>query len=556
MNINIANFKKYISLVIISALLVVPLFSLQNITYAEGSIYFSPSIISAQKDSIITLKVKASAGEFNAAQIDIKYDPNVLQYISFSKANTILPSDYAFIQSSGEAKITLYSTTGVVSGNDLQIISYTFKALKDSTSTTVSFLPTTILVNNGKSLNADISGNCKITLAAPATTTPPTNNTPPSTPTSTPSTTSQPSSSATKTQTQPPTSKQTAQVQAAEQPTVIPPSNDKTPPEILTAVPTGYSNGLINIKITTNEPTLATVKYGLEDALYNSSSSTEYLESYYVSLDEITKTFSSDSGKYLYTVSVNDKAGNVTNSKQFELIIDPVTITFTVKDNDGNILPNAIIIVNGIEYSSDNNGVVKIEGIIPGSVAVSLKQGDKVSYIGEVTAVKGLVDQSFAITPTEIIETTDPIYIHFAVPAAIILLSLIAIALVIRKIKGSRQSEYYSGTLHPIKPWDPTANYNPSAQQAPLNSPQQPAQTPKQNNPSPPAPVNSGYIIKPTVDTSQPQQSAQNNNESTASNVPIPTPQEQTQIDNNLPKVPPTPQPSQQLNQPPSNNQK
>ncbi len=418
--------------------------------HAANNLYLDPASVSVVKDGQITITARASGTGFNAAQLDVAYDSAKLQYISYSVAGSVLPSVAAFTQSSGTINLTPYSTSPAT-GDNLLLASFTFKALADNGTGSISLLNSSAIVANGSALFTFTGSQCTVSFTSSSTSTPPS-------PTPTPTPTPAPVPAATTPSSQQPTIKSpTTQTAPSQQtPVVTAPSTDSVPPSIVSTTPAGFVGQPISIKVVTNEPTRSIIKFGSsKEDLLQTVTSDSLAESYFVSLGTMSEAFEKDT-TYYYVVEAIDAAGNKTISEINQINTATVSILLTVKDGSDNELPNTLIVVNGKEYTTDEKGATKITDVLRGVVAVSVTYDGTLRYIGDITTVKGSTTQAYDVSPDGIKQINALLLglpaLQTGIYAALALASLLAGALAIRGFKKIN-SERREVRLHSANPW-------------------------------------------------------------------------------------------------------
>jgi hypothetical protein len=395
---------------------------------ASGSIFFDPSTINASNNNLVTINVKISTSiAFNAAQVDLTYDASSLEYVSYSMAGSVLPTMFNFQNNNGSIKSTLFTGGGSTSmGENQQLVAFNFKTVKDTANSIISFQPSTIALN-GTQTSATAGSQASIVISPN---------------------------------------------QTDSSPNVIPVQNNQAP-KILSNTLSGTFGGNISVNITTDKPTIATLNYGTKDVLGNSANSSELKSEHLINLGDISTTFE-QSNDYYYKVEVVDEFGNKASSDNIKIDLKPTSVSLTIKDNNGKILPGAVIKINEVEYTADENGQIIIEGLLPGTFLVYTKQPNgEFKLIGDATLKSTSAQQQFEVTPNAIINNT-PIDYAKLIPVILIgFASLIALFLVSIKLLKSYK-KHKEERLHSANPWGHKVNFKPNLGVQPIvnNQPQ------------------------------------------------------------------------------------
>ncbi|MCU0667638.1 MAG: cohesin domain-containing protein [Patescibacteria group bacterium] len=420
--------KKLIGkLFIISSVAIITLYSLPiNAAEQPTGIYFNNPTLSVKKDGVINVVVKANAPNYNGATIDITYDPSSLQYIQYEKG-TALSSEAKFSASPGIINLTLF-TFETVSGNN-NLVSFSFKALKDSGETPISFnTDKTILATDLGEVSkvAGANGGSPMKIVFEPTAVP----------------------------VKDPDNSNVALVSA--------PSDDKQAPAINSNQPAGFIGKTINIALNANENSFAVVNFGIDKQSLKETVSQKISKDTpnLISLGELSRAFEKDK-TYYYKVTVTDPSGNQTTSQIQEIVMTPVKIEYTAKNKSDELLKNTTLLINNEEFQTNDKGVVKIEDAIPGVLVIYHKNGSNLEYLGEATVVAGANYQTFESTPTGIVagETKSKSAYSFMLAIPIIMLVAIVMFVAFRIIKNRQSTKTATVNMAPINP-EPTVDNN------------------------------------------------------------------------------------------------
>lgn len=410
-----------ITFYILSGLLALSILSTGHAN-ASGSIFFDPSTINASNNNLITINVKISTTlAFNAAQVDFNYDSNSLQYVSYSMAGSVLPTMFNFQNNNGSIKSTLFAGGGSTTfGDNQQLVAFNFKTIKDSANSTINFQPSTIALNGTQT--SATAGNQANVVISPN--------------------------------------------QTSSSPNVIPVQNTQAP-KIISNNLSGFAGSNINVKITTDKPTIATINYGPKGVLANTASSSDLKLEHIINLGDIAATFD-QSNDYYYQVEVIDEFGNKANSDKIKIDLQPTSVKLTIKDDAGQILAGAVVKINDIEYTADENGQIVIEDLLPGTFSIYLKQPNgEFKLIGD-TKISNGSKQQLEVTPTAINNNTPTDYAKYIPIVLIGLATLIALVFILYKLIKFLK-KHKEERLHSANPWGGKVKFKPSPTMQPIS---------------------------------------------------------------------------------------
>lgn len=387
-----------------------------------GSLYVSPQAVSAKNGTLVTLQIRSDATLGNAAQIDVTYPSNTLEYVSHNTTGSVFPNEIGSSNNPGTFSTNLYANPGSagIAGESL-LLTIVLRAKSDTGTATVGLAADSKVVM-GSAITANVSTGSVITFLPLQTNpdqpvvTPPPTTPPPSTP---PSYTPPPQNTPQQTSnTNTDYSEETDQV-----------AEDS--PETSTTEGSDISGGSFTVSeivITatqvswkTDTPTTGIVKYGpAHDKLYYTAASGQSATEHSVKIDSSKLILGSST---YFVIASTDGTGNTAQGSPETLVVPPVR--FVVRDVDGNIVGNAEVEINGTIFKSDENGVVEIVGIQPGDVAMTIRKGGKILATMDMTLIAGVSDTADLKLPVAAKRSISTTMIATVVVVAVAMLSLI-----------------------------------------------------------------------------------------------------------------------------------
>ena len=393
-----------------------------KMAYASGKIFFDPASINASNNNLISIDVKISTAiPFNASQIDLSYDTNSLEYVSYSMADSVLPTMFNFQNNSGSIKSTLFTSGGSVAvGDNQQLVTFNFKTIAESSSSVINFQPTTIALN-GTQTSAYGSSEANINIASGNST-----------------------------------------LNASPN---VKPIQSAVPPKIISSNLSGFIGSNISLKLLTDKPTIATIYYGPKKALGNTATSSTFNTEHNINLGDITSTFDINT-EYYYKVEVIDESGNKAGTSNIKIDLQTASVKLTIKDDNGNILPNAVVKINDKEYTANQNGQINIEGVLPGVISIYSKQPNgEFKLVGD-TIIKNSDQQQLEVTPTTITNKTPINYSKYIASALIGFVAFVILVLGLAKVLKFRKKRKEE-RLHSANPWGGQPKIKPNQPSAP-----------------------------------------------------------------------------------------
>jgi hypothetical protein len=336
---------------------------------ATGEIYLSPASGSAQRGSNVTVALRINPGTaVNSVEATINYSSSRLQFVSAVFGSTF--SQFQNTHTAGSVTLDGAKLGGTTSSNSL-IANITFKALVGQGSTSLT-LSGANAANNGTYTNPSTAG------ASISFTTPPA-----STSTSSSSSGTSISSSAQPTSPTATTQKTTA--------------SSSTKKHTATAVLTTHIQTLqyseFGVKVSSNIPVRAAIKYGTSSNKLNSSTAfTTPNKNHTIVLKPGSLT---PGTTYYYVIIAKDSKGNVTISHVKSISTKGFTLKVTVLDSNNRPLANKTVALHSMTMTAKTSGkgVATFNNVAPGPHHVTYTTGAKtyteVVYVENKVTTKG-----------------------------------------------------------------------------------------------------------------------------------------------------------------------
>jgi flagellar basal body-associated protein FliL len=460
-----------------------------NSVPAAPTVYISPTSQNLALNETFTVTIKENSGttSVNAVQANFSYPTNLLEYIpgpgvattanpqliSFDGGAFGTEAEAAVDTNTGNVRIARAAIGGVT--GEQKIATLTFRVKASSGTAALMFKSGTALAKSSDSTQLlpgpNAYGNASYVIGvtntpAPQPTTPPT--TPPTNqPTQNTTTGSnntqqnkttdnnnKPIENKTSTSTSSPAQTTAQPTNPTQSPTAA--NTDKSKPNINFVQPSGIIGEVINLKVTTNEPVTAVVKFGTtENNLSNSITIKSSSNSFLVPLGEISKSFKKDSVFY-YQLVLTDSSGNKTESSVKQVKVSPEKVTLIIKNENGVPMPNTTVLVNNKSYQTDTKGIITIDSAIAGIMTVAVKDKDKTLFSGEATIVEGAKDQKFTISPKGMVAGAEASKNNVSKPISISIISLLVLAILgfigVKYYQQKKSNAFYKNTTSSTGP--------------------------------------------------------------------------------------------------------
>jgi hypothetical protein len=427
---------------------------------APGQFAVTPSPTSVQSGNNVTLNLRIHpTSEVDGVDITLTYDQSKLQYVSTNPAGSAFSAQLSAPSGGGgTVRLARGITPGepAVSGDSF-ITQVTFKALTGSGSTGLN------LSGDVSRLGASVptatgTGTVNFTSPTPPPPSPTPSPSPSPTPTPSPSPTSpspsptSPSPSAKPSPSPTPSSGGSTQPSPSPSPPPTPQGQPQADNQTNTTIElTQLRFRTAILKITSNKPIKAYIKYGINGQLNLATKQTDLGTSHEVSL---IKEALFPGTTYSYVVVTEDAQGKITESQLYSLKTKGYKVVVTVYGKDHKLLKNKKIVLHSepLEAETNDQGVATFTDVAPGEH--KLEYTDKGKALSQTIQVEDsatadesdpeiAADQNFSIVYDTVAASNLPI----AVIIAIIVIVLVGVAILVARRSNKLASGVAGGFM-------------------------------------------------------------------------------------------------------------